>query len=165
LLARGSMMITLPRRLVEEARRRGLDVEREVLTHLIKALSLDPVVEAEVHEALASRYFEEGKGLVEKDPVQACEKLYKAAEERVKELAMRFDLKEVLSRVEEKGRWTAAELERAVLLISRRVGGWFRDSWDAAWALHVWGFHEAKLGREDVEERLPAIEKMVRFRP
>jgi len=34
-------------------------------------------------------------------------------------------------------------------------------SWDTAWALHVWGFHEAKFDSEAVKIRLPYIEKIV----
>jgi hypothetical protein len=36
------------------------------------------------HLKIAMRYLEEGINLVDKDPVQASEKLYKAAEEAVK---------------------------------------------------------------------------------
>jgi hypothetical protein len=43
----------------------------------------------------------------------------------------------------------------------RKVGGHFRSSWDATWALHVWGFHEAKFDSEDVRVRVPDIEKIV----
>ncbi|MGC8543836.1 MAG: PaREP1 family protein, partial [Vulcanisaeta sp.] len=49
----------------------------------------------------------------------------------------------------------------AVMEISRRLGRWFRQSWDTANYLHVWGFHEAKLNAEDINDRLPDIEKMV----
>ncbi|MEM2685417.1 MAG: PaREP1 family protein, partial [Candidatus Nezhaarchaeales archaeon] len=33
--------------------------------------------------------------------------------------------------------------------------------WDAANYLHVWGFHEAKLDKEDVEGRIPIIRRLV----
>jgi len=55
----------------------------------------------------------------------------------VKALAIRLNLSEVLRRVEERGRWTVADLEKAVLRSSERLGGWVRQSWDAAWVLHV----------------------------
>jgi hypothetical protein len=48
-------------------------------------------------------------------------------------------------------------LRRLFLRISEKVGEWFRSSW----ALHVWGFHEAKFDPEDVRTRLPNIERMV----
>ena len=125
------------------------------------AKGLGPQALVEEHLKLAERYLEEGKELVEKDPVQASEKLYKAAEEVVKALAAHFNL-ELLQRVEERGRWTVAELERAVEEIGERVGSWFGEAWDRAWALHVWGFHEAKLDARAVGLRAPYVERMVR---
>ncbi|WP_243679172.1 PaREP1 family protein [Vulcanisaeta distributa] len=95
--------------------------------------------------------------------MQASEKLYKAAEECVKALAQYYDLKNILGRVNERGgRWTVTELEKAVEAISERLGDWFGgEAWDRAWALHVWGFHEAKLDAEAVRIRYPYIERIV----
>jgi hypothetical protein len=118
-------------------------------------------VEALKHLELAERFLEEGKVLTDKDSVQASEKLYKAAEEIVKALAVHYSLGNILKIVEKRGRWAVAELEEAVELISQRVGEWFITSWDSAWALHVWGFHEAKLGSKAVKIRVPYIERMV----
>jgi hypothetical protein len=117
-------------------------------------------LDAKQHLKLALRYLEEGRPLADKDPVQASEKLYKVAEEAVKALTAYFNLGDVIKRVSERGRWTATELEKAVLRISEKLGEWFFDSWDKAWALHVRGFHEAKFDPEDVKKRLPAVEKM-----
>jgi hypothetical protein len=80
-------------------------------------------LDAERHIDLALRYLEEGRSLVDKDPVQASEKLYKAAEEAVKALATRFGLGDILKRVEGRGRWTVTELEKAVSRISEKLGG------------------------------------------
>jgi hypothetical protein len=110
---------------------------------------------------LALRYLEEGKALVERDPVQASEKLYKAAEEAVRALALYYDLGGALEKAERRGRWTFEELERAARAIAGRVGEWFIAAWDAASYLLVLGAHEAKLDSESVEARLPSIEKMV----
>jgi len=44
------------------------------------------------HLELAERFLTEGRGLIDKDPVQASEKLYKAAEEAVKAIAIALDL-------------------------------------------------------------------------
>jgi hypothetical protein len=63
-------------------------------------------------------------------------------------------LGEILARVEERGRWTVTELEKAVEILSDRISEWILASWDAAWALHVWGFHEVRLlggGRSGLE--------------
>jgi len=43
---------------------------------------------ASVHLNLALKYLEEGKTLSDKDPIQASEKLYKAAEEALKAMAL-----------------------------------------------------------------------------
>jgi len=58
----------------------------------------------EAHLELASRHLEEGKGLIDKDPVQASEKLYKAVEETVKALTMHFNVKEILDVAERRSR-------------------------------------------------------------
>jgi hypothetical protein len=155
------LTLYVPSKLVEEARRRGFDVESLVVDLLVRTLNLDPQVVSDIHLELSHRYLGEGRALVGKDPVQASEKLYKAAEEAVKALAIFYNLQDVLAGVEEKGRWTVSYLEKAVEAISERLGGWFLQSWDNAWALHVWGFHEAKLDSKAVEIRLPYIERMV----
>jgi hypothetical protein len=117
--------------------------------------------EARERVELALRYLEEGKALVERDPVQASEKLYKAAEEAVKALALYYDLGGALEKAERRGRWTFEELERAARAIAGRVGEWFIAAWDAASYLLVLGAQEAELDSESVEARLPSIEKMV----
>jgi hypothetical protein len=157
----GVLAVYIPERLVVEARRRGFDVESLVVDLLVRTLNLDPQTACEVHLELSLRYLGEGRALVGRDPVQASEKLYKAAEEAVKALAVFYNLQDVLAGVEEKGRWTVSYLEKAVEAISERLGGWFLQSWDNAWALHVWGFHEAKLDSKAVEMRLPYVERMV----
>ena len=87
--------------------------------------------------------------------------MYKAVEETVKALAVHFNLGEVLENVERRGRWTATELEKAVREVSRRLGDWFRGSWDTANYLNVRGFHEAKLDPGSVRDRLPDVERAV----
>jgi hypothetical protein len=62
---------------------------------------------------------------------------------------------DIIERATERGRWTAADLDRAVRRIARGLSTWFLSSWDSAWTLHVWGFHEAKLNSEAVRYRLP----------
>jgi len=42
---------------------------------------------------LALKYLEEGRALVERDPLQALERLYRAAEKAVKVLALHYDLR------------------------------------------------------------------------
>jgi len=117
--------------------------------------------ELEKHLDLALTFLEEGKSFVEKNPVQASEKLYKAAEESVKLLALYLGISDVLSQVKQRDRWTVTDLEKAVEAISKKLGDWFGEAWDRAWALHVWGFHEAKFDSEAVRVRLPYVERIV----
>jgi hypothetical protein len=119
------------------------------------------MVIVESHLELSAKYLDEGKSLIDKNPIQASEKLYKAAEEVVKALTIYFNLSNIIEKVNERKMWTVTELDKASRLISEKLGKWFRSSWDTAWALHVWGFHEAKLDSESVRDRLHDIEKMV----
>jgi hypothetical protein len=116
---------------------------------------------ADSYLELSVKYLNEGKSLIDKEPIQASEKLYKAAEEVVKALTTYFNLSDIIEKVDERKRWTITELDKASRLISEKLGKWFRSSWDTAWALHVWGFHEEKLDSESVRDRLQDIEKMV----
>jgi len=150
-------VVSIPKVIVDKLVERGIEVETYVVDMLAKAVGLDPEVVAKAHLELAVGFLAEGKALADRDPVQASEKLYKAAEEAVKALA-HLNPSEILRRVE--GRWTVADLEKAVLRSSERLG-WLRQSWDAAWVLHVWGFHEARLDAEDVKARVPDVERLV----
>ncbi|MEL9941150.1 MAG: PaREP1 family protein [Ignisphaera sp.] len=89
------------------------------------------------HITLAEKHLEEGRNLIDGDPVQAGEKLYKAAEECVKALALYLNLEEIVAEAEERGRWTVTELEKAVLRAAQKIGEWILSSWNHAWALHV----------------------------
>ena len=157
-----AVSVSIPRALAERLAERGLDVESYVVDLLVRALNLDPETAAVAHLELAVKYLEEGKALIDRDPVQASEKLYKAAEEAVKALAVSFQLGDILKRVEERGGWTVTDLDRSARAIAKKLGEWFRRCWDSAWVLHVWGFHEARLDADAVRERAPDVEKMVR---
>jgi hypothetical protein len=102
--------VSIPRRLAEELEKRGMDVETSVVDLLMKALNLDPEVGVAAHLELALRYLEEGRVLADKDPVQASEKLYKAAEEVVKALATHFNLSDILEDVAKSGRWSVTRV-------------------------------------------------------
>jgi hypothetical protein len=65
--ARG-VTVSVPRKLVEELEKRGMDVETSVVDLLMKALNLDPKVGVDAYLELALKYLEEGKSLVDKDP-------------------------------------------------------------------------------------------------
>ncbi|WP_054854454.1 PaREP1 family protein [Vulcanisaeta distributa] len=158
-------VVELPEVLVREVSRLGVDVEGFIIDSVIARLNLDPGTELEVHLELAERFLREGVELVSKDPVQASEKLYKAAEEAVKAMAIALGLDEART-ASEQGRWTAALLFRAVDSISDRLGREEVRLWwgGRAWFLHVEGFHEARLGQNQVGGRdLKYVEALVRL--
>jgi len=113
------------------------------------------------HLELAERFLAEGEKLVDKDPVQASEKLYKAAEEAVKAIATALDLDEARKALE-RGGWTLSLLDDAVYAISERLGvKELMDWWDSAYRLHVDCFHEARLRSIDVAKRYEHVEALV----
>lgn len=153
--------VTIPASLYKKLAEKGVDVESLVVELLLRQLNFDPSDVAEIHAELAEKFLEEGKALLDKDPVQASEKLYKAAEEAVKAAAYRLGLSEVINRVEERGRWTVTDLEKAARAAARVLGEDVYVGWDRANYLHVWGFHEAKLDPDAVRERIPHVERVV----
>jgi len=60
--------IIIPKKLVEEIARRGLDLEEIVFNSLIEKLRLDPATSTEARLELARRYLRGGAELVDKDP-------------------------------------------------------------------------------------------------
>jgi hypothetical protein len=117
--------------------------------------------EAWRHLQLALKFLEEGEALIENNPVQASEKLYRAAEEAVKALATALDLEQAKAAAREGGWWTkplnrAAE-EAAEKLGTEELALW----WKAAYHLHVEGLHEARLDSEDVKRNLKYVKAIV----
>jgi hypothetical protein len=111
--------------------------------------------------SLQKKFLIEGEKLINKDPVQASEELYKAAEEAVKTIAIALKLSEAEEAVR-KERWTTGLLESAVINIMRRLRlDELYHWWDSAYKLHVDGFHEAKLKSDDVRLRLKDVEALV----
>jgi len=112
------------------------------------------------HVEIAEKFLAEGRELVDKDPVQASEKLYKAAEEAVKALAIALNFPQV-DEAEKIGRWTAELLFKAVNALTKRFGEDIRNWWHTAWILHVEGFHEARLDSDYVGSSYSHIESLV----
>ncbi|MCW3134711.1 MAG: PaREP1 family protein [Methanophagales archaeon] len=107
------------------------------------------------------RFLNEGKELLEKDElVQACEKIYKAAEDAMKILAKEYT-PEVYDVAEKNGKWLASLLREAVRKIEDRLGEDVGRGWYAAWFLHVEGFHERRLSKEDITWGLKHVKKLV----
>ena len=110
------------------------------------------------------RYLEEGKKYIELgDAVQASEKLYKAAEEAIKELSKHY-APITSSKASKKDRWTESLLREAVHEMENFLGKEVRHYWDTAWFLHVMGFHEERLKINDVKQRLGDIEELVKLK-
>jgi len=112
------------------------------------------------HVELAERFLAEGRELIDRDPVQASEKLYKAAEEAVKALAKAFGLKEARI-AEEVGRWRADLLYNAVIALSAKLGEEVRRWWRTAWFFHIEGFHEARLESSHIVADYGDVESLV----
>jgi len=111
------------------------------------------------HVGLAEKFLAEGRELIDKDPVQASEKLYKAAEEAVKALAKLFNLPQVEEA--EIGRWRADLLYKAVTALSTKLSDEIRSWWRTAWFFHVEGFHEARLESFHVAADYRDVENLV----
>ena len=96
--------------------------------------------------------------------MQACEKIYKAAEDAVKILAKEY-APQVYDEAEHNGRWLASLLREAVrrIEIEGRLGEDVSRGWYAAWFLHVEGFHERRLSKEDIAWGLKHVKKLVKL--
>lgn len=122
----------------------------------IEGLVVTPVEEVK-------RFLKEGEALLEKgELVQACEKIYKAAEDAVKLLAKEY-APEVYDEAEHNGRWFASLLRKAVRSLETRLGEDVSHGWAEAWILHVEGFHEKRLGKEDITWGLKHVKKLIKL--
>ncbi len=159
-----STYIVVPERLVEEARKRGLNVEDVVIKALAEVLNVDPKVVARARLELAEKMLSEAENYISTgDVVQASEKLYKAVEECIKALAEFFNVK-VLEEVRRRGRWETWLLGRAARELAEKLNeDRIRLVWKDAYDVHVWGFHEAKYGIEDVRASLPSAKWLLEF--
>ena len=149
--------VEIPKLILDEAEKRGIDI----IDLIARAINLDPAKQSKAHLELAEKFLNEGRELIDKDPVQASEKLYKAAEEAVKAMAVALNLEEA-KRAGEVGRWTTQLLFDAVYnasdKLSKKEVKWW---WGRAWFLHVEGFHEARLRPDQVKRDIPDIESLV----
>lgn len=109
---------------------------------------------------LILKFYQEADEYLEKDDViQACEKYYKAAEETIKNLAVKHRLK-VLEKVISDGQWSARYLFYAVEELEKIYNG-IKDWWKQVWYLHVYGFHEAVLDKNKVAELKDSVKKII----
>jgi hypothetical protein len=151
--------VAIPENLITEAVKRGIDL----IDLISRALNLDPSERSKAHLELAEKFLRDSEALIDKDPVQASEKLYKAAEEAIKAMAVALGLDEAKT-AETQDRWTAQLLFDAVDSISTKLNRKeIRLWWGRAWFLHVEGFHEARLKPRQVREDVEYIEDIVRL--
>ena len=160
----GVYVVRIPRRLAEEAARKGFDIESLVVESVVEKLGMDPGEEALVHLELAEHFLEEARRYIEgNDSVQASEKLYKVVEECIKALAKRYGVPE-LDEVRRRGKWDTWLLGKAATSLAERLGEErVRIAWSIAYDIHVWGFHEARYGVREVKHALPYIEWLLRY--
>ncbi len=156
--------IEVPEKVMEIIRRRGLDPETFIVEAVQRVLELDPKEEVVLRLNIAKHMIRRAREELDRgDPIQASEKLYKAAEECVKILADLFKLEES-RRAREEGGWWSKLLSKAARKLALRLGEkLILDAWSQAYDLHVHGFHEHSLGVEEVRQSLPIIEKLVEY--
>ena len=148
--------MSIPQTLIEALRKRGLDIDY-LIDILATKLDLDPLDTAKAHAELAIAMFNEGLSFISKgDVVQSSEKLYKAVEEAIKALAIAKNLEEAREAIE-KGRWSVSLLDDA----ASKLGDVVERAWDAAYFLHVNGFHEVRIRIDEVERRVKYIRPLI----
>ena len=96
------------------------------------------------------------------DPIQASEKLYKVCEECIKLLAEINGIDEY-NKAREKEHWSTSLLQLATNRLSMIYGNEIKQAWDSAYRLHIEGFHENRLGIEDVKYSIEPIERLLRI--
>ncbi len=116
--------------------------------------------EIEARLKLAEKCLREGEELMNRDIVQACEKLYKSIEEIIKTLAVAEELDEVME-AKRRGKWTVALLGMAAKKLSERINEKIYDAWTHTYFIHVEGFHEARLKPEQIKARLRYVKELV----
>ena len=154
-----NLVIKIPEKLLDYLKE--VDLESYIIELILKDLNLDNEIELEVRTTLVKQFFEEGLTIIDKNPVQACEKLYKSAEEVIKVLILKHNINDIIKRVKERGRWKVDDFFEAISILRKIYGDEIRRYWSTAWEFHVWGFHEAKATKEYILER---IEELVELR-
>jgi HEPN domain-containing protein len=141
----------IAKRVREEAERFGLGVEE----YLVELLSqgLDPRGRAREYIETAEDLLGEARGELERGNVrQAAEKLWGAAALAIKAYASWKDGKRLTSH---------GELWEYMRVMARELGSWVRGAWMYANGMHTC-FYEGWCAREDVEDALKNIEKLVK---
>ncbi len=111
----------------------------------------------------ACRLYEEAITLLERDPVQASEKLYKVVENCIKALAVLYNVEEYeIARKE--GTWWSKLLARAAHKLSKLLNNdIIVRAWQAGFELHVYGFHEEAYTQQEIKDVIPIIEELLKL--
>ncbi|GAA5419669.1 hypothetical protein Stok01_01631 [Sulfurisphaera tokodaii] len=144
--------------LIKRAKEKGIDVEDVLIREISKE---DPQEGIKLRLEIAEKYMNEAYEYLNKgDSIQASEKAYKVAEEVVKALAEKFNTEEYKQAITE-GRWYTYLLVSTTNDLSKRLGDWVSDGWNAGYVLHVWGFHEGKLSVNKITVNMEKVKKML----
>ena len=156
--------ITIPKKIIDKAKELKIDVESIAIEAILRELKLNPNEEAEAHLELAKKYMDEAKIYMEKgDAIQSSEKFYKVVEECIKTIAQQLNIPEV-AKAKKYGRWFTWLLDKAARRIARELNEYrVKSVWDAAYSLHIWGFHESKLNINDIKIDTPHIEWLLKY--
>ncbi len=146
--------VKLPRSLVErlerEARKAGLSFEEYLLELALR--DLDPSERIREYLEASKSLLEQAREELGKDNVrQAAEKLWGVAALVVKAYAEWRDKKRLTSH---------GELWEYMRKLKNELGDWVYDSWMSANGMHIC-FYEGWCGKEDVEDAIKRIEKLL----
>ncbi len=149
-----AVIVRIPRgvaeRLEREADREGVSLEEYVLELLLR--DLDPPERAREYAQAARLLLEQAREELERgDARQAAEKLWGAAALAVKAYAAWREGRRLSSH---------GELWEYKRRMARELGDWVSDAWAQANAMHTC-FYEGWCTREDVEDAMKRIEKLV----
>jgi len=153
--------VTTDRATMVSQRRRDINVEPRDASFFSRLDSDPPREEALIHLELAAKFLNEARQAIEReDVVQACEKLYRVAEECIKAMAKALNLSEA-HEARSQGKWTLKLLDTAVTKLAEKLDRRVHDDWSHAYFLHVEGFHEARLTIDQVKARVKYIEELL----
>ncbi len=149
-----TITVRLPRdvaeRLSKEARKLGLGLEEYILELALR--ESDPSERARAYIETAKELLERSREELERGDIrQAAEKAWGAAALAVKAYVEWSEGRRLLSH---------GELWEAMRRMVSELGAWVRDSWMYANGMHTC-FYEGWCSREDVEEALKRIRRLV----
>ena len=159
-----SVKIFVPKRLVDEVVKRGMDVEEAVLDVIAKALNLSLLDIARSRVELAEEALSEAESYLSRGEVpRACERIYKAICECLKALAEKLNVKQV-SEARKLLRWDPWMLAQASTDLSIALKEeMIRYAWSVAYEVYNIGFKEARYRAEDAKAVIPLAKWLIEY--